>query len=94
MDDLPVEKILVIARKYGVTRVRVFGSRAREDAGPTSDLDLLVDVRPETSLYDLLQAQLELQELLGIPVEILTEGDLHPRLRNRILQESRPLVAA
>ena len=39
MDDLPIEEILLIARKYGVTSVRVFGSRARGDAGPTSDLD-------------------------------------------------------
>lgn len=94
MDDLPVEEILRIARRYGVTSARVFGSRARGDAGSTSDLDLLVDVGPDTSLYDLLQAQQELQELLGIPVEVLTEGDLHPRLRDRILGEARPLVAA
>ncbi|MGH2752546.1 MAG: nucleotidyltransferase family protein [Actinomycetota bacterium] len=94
MDDLPAKKILRIASHYGVTSARVFGSRARGDARPTSDLDLLVNVRPETSLYDLLQVQLELQELLGIAVEVLTEADLHPRLRDRILRESRPLVAA
>jgi uncharacterized protein len=94
MDDLPVNEILRIGRKYGVTSARVFGSRARGDARPSSDLDLLVDVGPDTSLYDLLQTQHELQELLGIPVEVLTEGDLHPSLRDRILDEARPLIAA
>jgi len=94
MDNLPIAEILKIVARHGVIRARVFGSRARGEAGPDSDLDLLVDVTPETSLFDLLQAQQELQELLVIPVEVLTEGDLHPRLRDRILEEARPLVAA
>lgn len=94
MDDLPTAEILKIVARHGVTQARVFGSRARGDGRPNSDLDLLVDVAPGTSLFDLLEAQHELQELLGIPVEVLTQGELHPRLRDQILEEARPLVAA
>ena len=94
MDDLPIAEILKVAARHGVTQARVFGSRARGDGRPDSDLDLLVDVVPGTSLFDLLQVEQELEELLGIPVEVLTEGDLHPRLRDHILEEARLLVAA
>ncbi len=94
MDDLPVNEILSITAEHGVERVRVFGSRARGDAGSASDLDLLVDVRPGTTLLDLIQIKLDLEELLGMKVEVVTEGELHPRLRKRILAEAKPLVAA
>ncbi|MGH2769120.1 MAG: nucleotidyltransferase family protein [Actinomycetota bacterium] len=93
MIELPVEQILTIARCHGATEVRVFGSRARGDARPDSDLDLLVAVKPGTSLWDLIGISQDLEDLLRIKVEVVTEGDLHPYLRDRILQEARPLVA-
>ena len=94
MNSLPVEKILEVARLFGATRVRVFGSWARGDAREDSDLDLIVDVPRGTTLLDLAGLQIELEKLLGIKVEIFTEGDLHHRLKDQILAEAKPLVAA
>jgi predicted nucleotidyltransferase len=70
------DRILELARRHGVTRVRLFGSMARGDARPDSDVDLLVDVGPE---------------LLGRRVQIVTEHGLDHLLRDRILQEAVPL---
>jgi uncharacterized protein len=94
MDSLPVDKILSVTETFGVTRVRAFGSRARGEAGEDSDLDLIVDVPRGTTLWDLVGIQQELEKVLGFRVEVFTEGDLHPRLKEQILAEARPLVAA
>lgn len=94
MDSLPVEKILSVTEAFGVTRVRVFGSWARNEAGGTSDLDLIVDVPEGTTLWDLIGIEQDLEKVLGLKVEVFTEGDLHPRLKEQILAEARPLVAA
>ncbi|HEX2195860.1 MAG TPA: nucleotidyltransferase family protein [Actinomycetota bacterium] len=92
--DLPAEEIMEVARRYGVVSVRVFGSRARGDARPDSDLDLLIDVAEGTSLFDVIDLQNALKDLLGIKVEAVTEAGLHPMLRDDILREARPLVDA
>ena len=94
MADLPAGKILDIAHRYGATSVKVFGSRARGDARPESDLDLLVEVVDGTSLFDLINMQDALGELLGIKVEVVTIAALHPMLKDDILREAKPLVAA
>jgi predicted nucleotidyltransferase len=93
IDDLPAKEILDVAKRYGATSVRVFGSRARGDARPDSDLDLLVDVVDGTSLLELIGMQNALTDALGIKVEVVTEGGLHPMLRDDILREARPLDA-
>jgi predicted nucleotidyltransferase len=94
MDDLPAEQILEIATRYGVSHVRVFGSRARGDATPTSDLDLLVRFSPGTSLYDVIGFEQDLEELLGFEVQAVSEKALHPVIRDHVLSEARPLIAA
>lgn len=94
MDQLPVDEIMRVTSSYGATRVRVFGSRARGDGASDSDLDLIVDVPRGTTLFDLAGIREELHELLGIEVDVFTESSLHPRLKDRILAEARPLVAA
>ncbi len=94
MDELPIEQIVGVTQSYGVTRVRVFGSRARGDALPDSDLDLIVDVPRGTTLWDLVGIQQDLEKLLGIAVDVFTGAGLHPRLKDVILAEARPLVAA
>lgn len=94
MDELPAEQILEIAHRYGAKSVRVFGSRARGDARPDSDLDLLVEVVDGTSLFGLINMQDALGDLLGIKVEVVTVGALHPMLKDDILREAKPLVAA
>jgi predicted nucleotidyltransferase len=67
-----------VARHHGVS-VHVFGSVARGEAGPESDVDLLVDFAPESSLFDLLRLTDELEQILGRPVDVVAEGGLKPR---------------
>jgi predicted nucleotidyltransferase len=85
------EQILRVARRHGVTAVRVFGSMARGDAGPESDVDLLVDVGTELSAWFPGGLIVELEELLGRRVQIITERGLDALLRDRVLEEAVPL---
>jgi uncharacterized protein len=80
--------ILRVAAKHGAQHVRVFGSLARGEAGPQSDIDLLVDKGAETTPWFPAGLILELEELLGRDVDVVTEGGLSPFLRERILQEA------
>jgi uncharacterized protein len=82
------EEIPRIARGHGADRVRVFGSRARGEARPDSDLDLLVDLQPERSLLDLIAIQQDLEDLLGQKVDVVTEAGVSPYLRDRVLREA------
>jgi len=85
------DQILWLARRHGVTRVRVFGSMARGDAGPKSDVDLLVDVGPDPSPWFPGGLVAELEELLGRRVQVITERGLDELLRDRVLAEAVPL---
>jgi predicted nucleotidyltransferase len=86
-----VAEIHRIARAHGVVRLRVFGSHALGVARETSDHDLLVDLEPERDLLDLAGFKLDLEDLLGCPVDVVTEAGLSPYLRDRILSETKPL---
>lgn len=70
---------------------RVFGSVVRGDDTDGSDLDLLVDPQPGATLFDLGALQVELEEALGIPVDLLTPGDLPPNFRAKVLAEAEPV---
>ena len=85
------EQILRLAGKHGVTGVRVFGSMARGDAGPQSDVDLLVEVGPDPSPWFPGGLVVELEELLGRRVQVVTERGLDELLRDRVLEEAVPL---
>ena len=85
------EEILAIARQHGASNVRVFGSVARGESGPDSDIDILVDLEPGRSLLDHAQLQIDLEALLGRKVDVVTARGLRPRLRDRVLQEAIPL---
>jgi len=80
-----------IAATHGVDHLRVFGSRATGAEAPSSDLDLLVDVAADRDLLDLIEFKLDLEDLLGCKVDVVTEAALSPYLRDRILRECRPL---
>lgn len=82
------EDILRIATKYGAYNVRVFGSVARGEADPESDVDLLVDMEPGRSLFDLGGLLMDLQDLLGCNVDVVTEDGLRDRIRKRVLKEA------
>ena len=85
------EKIIAVANEHGIVNVRVFGSVARGEENPESDIDFLVDLEPGRSLLDLGGALVKLQELLGRKVDIVTERGLHWYLREQIMKEARPL---
>jgi hypothetical protein len=82
------EKILQIAARYGARNVRLFGSKARGDSRPDSDVDLLVDLEPDRSLFDLGGLAVELRELLGCEVDVVTEKGLRSRIREQVLREA------
>lgn len=77
-----------IAASHGARNVRVFGSVIRGEASGASDLDLLVEMAEGRSLFDLVALSDELEETLGIDVDVVTEGGLSPYLRDRILAEA------
>ncbi|WP_292395920.1 nucleotidyltransferase family protein [Methanoculleus sp. UBA303] len=80
-------RILAIAGRHGATNLRVFGSVARGDAGPESDLDLLVELEPGRSLLDHIALIQDLEEALGCKVDVVTEKALKERYKKRILDE-------
>jgi uncharacterized protein len=85
------EAILQLAAKHGARNVRVFGSVARHEANEQSDIDFLVDMEPGRSLMDQGGLLMDLRELLGREVDVVTEKGLYWLLRRRILKEARPL---
>lgn len=85
------EEILRIAAKHGARNVRVFGSVARGEARPESDVDFLIDAGPVTSSWFPAGLVVDLQDLLERPVEVVTESGLNPLIRDRILEEAVPL---
>jgi predicted nucleotidyltransferase len=94
LDGLRAEKrdaVLSLAAKYGAYNVRVFGSVARGEATADSDLDLLVDWAPDRSLLDHVGFVQDLEELLGIKVQVATQKSLHWYIRVRVMREARPL---
>jgi predicted nucleotidyltransferase len=85
------KEIREIAAKHGARNVRVFGSVARGEARPDSDVDFLVDMEPGRTLLDLGGLLMELRDLLGLDVDVVTEHGLKPRIRDRVLKEAELL---
>jgi predicted nucleotidyltransferase len=84
-------EILGLAVGYGAKNIRVFGSAARGEGGPASDVDLLVDMEKGRNLLDLVGFWQDLEELLGCRVDVITDGGISPYLRDRIYAEAIPL---
>jgi predicted nucleotidyltransferase len=84
-------EIIALAEKHGASNVRVFGSVARGEAGPASDVDLLVDFEKGTSFGTELALIEKLQDLLGRKVDLGTFDSLKPRLKERASREAIPL---
>lgn len=80
--------ILQLAERYGMLRVRVFGSVARGEANAQSDIDFLVEVERGRSLLDLAGFELDLKDLLGCKVDVITEGGISPYIEKRVLREA------
>ncbi len=82
------DEIIDIASKYGARNVRIFGSRSRGPGGPQSDLDVLIDLDADRSLLDIVAIKQDLEDMLRIKVDVLTEASLSPYIRTHVLQEA------
>jgi len=82
------EQILKIAARYGAYEVRIFGSVARGEATEQSDIDFLVRLQSGRSLLDLGGLLYDLQQLLNVEVDVVTEAGLRPRIRAEVLREA------
>jgi predicted nucleotidyltransferase len=76
-------ELQVVLRRHGVTNARIFGSVARGDDHEGSDVDILVDFAPGTSLFDVLKIQEELESILGVEVDLIPDSGLKDRVRIR-----------
>ena len=85
------DEILMIATRHGARTVRVFGSVARGEETPASDLDLLVEFEPGRSLLDHIALAQDLEDLLGRKVDVVTEKGLHWYIRDGVCREAVPL---
>ena len=84
-------EILKIAARHGAYNVRIFGSMARGEADEASDVDILVELKPNRSLLDLGGFLADLEDLLKCKVDVVTETGLKNRIHDRVLQEAVPL---
>lgn len=85
------DEILPIAPKYGASKVRVFGSVARGEAGAESDVDLPVELEPGRSLLDHIALLQDLEDLLSLKVDVVNEKALHHSIRDSVLREAAPI---
>ena len=83
--------VLDLARRHGARSIRVYGSVARGQATEKSDLDLLVEWEPDRSLLDVVGLKQDLEDLLGVTVDIGSERGLHWFIRDEVLREAVPL---
>jgi predicted nucleotidyltransferase len=82
------QDILKIAHQYHAPNIKVFGSVAKGEATENSDVDFLIDVPPEQTLFDLIRLTNALSELLGCEVDVAQSTVLHPRIRDEVLQSA------
>ena len=85
------EEILRMAERHGAREVRLFGSTARGEATPESDVDLLVKTAPVTTAWFPVGLIEDLEKLLGRKVDVVTENALHWSIRDKVLKEAVPL---
>ena len=83
--------IAVLVSKHRAANPRLFGSVLFDRDGPDSDIDILVDALPGATLFDLGALQIELEDLLGATVDLLTPGDISSAFRERVLEQARPI---
>jgi predicted nucleotidyltransferase len=89
------ERLADVCRRFGVSRLDVFGSVSRGDDRDESDVDLLYELAPDAKLgWGIEDLAVELERLLGRPVDLVSKRALHPALRDAVLGEARPLYAA
>jgi len=80
-----------VTSHYRVANPRIFGSVLHGNDKDGSDIDIVVDILPGTTLFDLTGLQAELEEALGVPVDLVTSTGLHRFIRDKVLAEAQPL---
>ena len=91
MDPMLAQKrdeILRVAARHGAGNVRVFGSRARGESRPGSDLDVLITAGERTGLLQIIAIQQDLEDLLNLRVHVVTDDAISPYIRDRVLREA------
>lgn len=91
MPETLAERIHELGKRYGVRKIRVFGSFARGEAGPDSDIDLVVEYVPGKGGFAFVEFCEEVEKLLGRKVDVLTEKSLPPSIRDQVLAQAVPL---
>lgn len=86
------QTIVPILKEAGITRSSIFGSFARGDAGPNSDVDILVDFPRGKGLFEFIGLEQKLAEALHKKVDLVTFNGLKPRIRDRVLNEQVPIL--
>lgn len=86
------KKILPILERYGVIKASLFGSLARDEATEDSDIDLLVEIKKNISLFDFIGLKLDLEEALGKKVDLVEFKAIKPLLREYILKDQLPIL--
>ena len=94
--EIPAEQLAELCAEFGVRELAAFGSVLREDFGPDSDVDLLVEYVEErrVSLFDLLRLQHRLEDLIGREVDLVPKSGLKPLLREQVLRDAVTVYAA
>ena len=93
--EIPLDKVAEICRKYGVAEMAVFGSAARGDMRPDSDIDIMVDLRPDAHPgWGIFRLEEELTQLLGRRVDLGTKRSLKPRVLPIALRDAKVIYAA
>lgn len=93
--SVPDEALRKLLDRYSVKQLAVFGSRARGDHRPDSDIDLLVDFKQDAriNLLDFIHLKLDLESLLGLPVDLVERCAVKPRVRDKVYAESKLVYA-
>jgi len=81
------KEIVSIARNHGVTKIQLFGSVAKGTETSSSDIDFLVTFKEDRSLFDLIALKYDLEDLLGIKVDVVTKESLHVSIRDKVISE-------
>ncbi|MGL5510852.1 MAG: nucleotidyltransferase family protein [Microcoleaceae cyanobacterium] len=85
------QEILEITNRYGASNVRVFGSVARGEDTTQSDIDFLIELKPDCSLLEQIGLMQSLEDLLECKIDLVEPDTLHPLIKEQILQEAIPL---
>jgi uncharacterized protein len=85
------DEIMAVARRYGASDIRLFGSIARGDANENSDIDFIVRFEPGRSLFDHGGLVMDLMDLLGVKVDVVSEGGIRGRWHDHLMREAMPL---